>query len=312
MNGFRPADQGTLLSRLKKMFLSIFIIVCACYLSVCLMLFLSQRSLIYAARKSPVSVTDADYDPAYIQDVSLHVDEGIDLLGWYCTVNHHQDAKADRLALIFPGNGGNRLNRVKLLRLMNELGCDALIFDYRGYGGSGGEPSEEVIATDSPKVWDFAKDQLGYRNDQIVVLGQSLGGGVSTRLVSELCEKGDAPAGFILQATFTSLGDAAQHRYPWLPVKLLLTERYPSIDRIGKVTCPLLFLHGKQDEIVPYRLGRQLFAAAPDKSANGLEKKLVDLAKAGHNDIMYVALDEMTAAKREFLDEIDQLQAGGE
>lgn len=293
-------------SLVRRMLLNILIFVSASYLCVCLMLFFLQKNLIYAPRKSPVTVEESGYQTDRIRDVSLEVDKDINLLGWHCTVNPLNEQKSDRLAIIFPGNGGNRLNRVKLLLLMNSLGCDALIFDYRSYGGSGGSPSEEIMAADSHRIWNFAQEELGYDHQQIIILGQSLGGGVSTRLVSALCEQGSPPAGFILQATFTSLVDAAKHRYPWLPINLLLVERYPSIDRIPKVTCPLLFVHGRKDNIVPYDLGQQLFAAAPETSGNGIPKKFTELSAAGHNDIMYVAIQELTEAKRQFLAEIDR------
>ncbi|MBT5018656.1 alpha/beta hydrolase [bacterium] len=306
MNEPPEISQKAKQSLVRRMLLDILIFVSATYLCVCLMLFFLQKNLIYVPRKSPVSIEESGYQTDRIREVSLEVDKDINLLGWYCTAEANDTSKSNRLAIIFPGNGGNRLNRVKLLQLMNSLGCDALIFDYRSYGGSEGSPSEDTMATDSHRIWNFAQEELGYDQQQIIILGQSLGGGVSTRLVSDLCEQGEPPAGFILQATFTSLVDAAKHRYPWLPINLLLTERYPSIDRIPNVTCPLLFVHGQKDKIVPFKMGQQLFAAAPETSENGIAKKFIELPEAGHNDIMYVALAEITKAKRQFLAEIDR------
>ncbi len=297
---------------LRRQLIRIGIVAGLTYLGLCLMLAFLQRKLIYVPRTSPVAMSESGYTEDRIREVVLGVDKGVDLYGWYCLPEAESASTPSKLAIIFPGNGGNRLNRVRILELVNDLGCAALIVDYRGYGGSDGKPSEEVIASDCRKVWDYATSDLGFSNDQIIVFGQSLGGGIATRLVWELCQDGNPPAGLVLQATFTSLVDAAKHRFPWLPVNLLLVDRYPSIERIPDVTCPLLFLHGKQDSIVPFDLGQQLFATAPDVSSNGIPKRFVELPEAGHNDIYHVALEDVKDAKREFLKSIEKISSGAE
>lgn len=287
---------------IRRLLALILLTLCGSYLGICLMLFFIQKTLIYAPDVSPVAVNDSGFPSERIQEVKLKVADDIELFGWHVTVKTvpAKEPVPRRLVLICPGNGGNRLNRVGWMELYHELGYDALIVDYRGYGGSAGAPSEKAIAADFHQVWQYAIEELDYSASEILVLGQSLGGGVATRLVAELCESGVEPAGLVLQATFTQLADAGKHRFPWLPVHWLIAERYTSIDRIDKVTCPILVIHGQQDQIVPHHLGKQLFEAAPERSSSGVEKVFLDLPESGHNNMLYTALDPIRAAIVDF------------
>jgi hypothetical protein len=123
-------------------------------------------------------------------------------------------------------------------------------------------------------------------------------------LAAERCVAGTPPGGLVLRATFSSLSDAAAYHYPWLPVRWLLVERYPSVERMPQVTCPILHVHGRQDSIIPIELGRRLFDAAPPRSAGGIAKRFVELPSAGHNDIVAVAQPEFRAAVAEFLKQL--------
>mgnify|MGYP002626874220 CR=1 FL=1 len=127
---------------------------------------------------------------------------------------------------------------------------------------------------------------------------------MATQLTASLCEEGMSPCGLMLRGTFTALTDAAAYHYPWLPVRWLLIDRYPSLERIPQVTCTLLVIHCRQDRIIPFEQGQRLFTAAPDKSHNGIAKTFVALPQAGHNDVMYVAADEVGAAVAGFLDSL--------
>ena len=290
----------------RRRILRIMMLAVGCYGVICLMLAFFQRKLIYAPTRRAVSVAESGFAPDRIEEVTLEVAEKVQIHGWYCQCLPDGGSSRSSLVIIFPGNAGNRLNRVGLMSDLHELGCHTLIFDYRGYGGSGGSPAEELIALDSQMIWDFATQELGFRSDQIYIFGQSLGGGVATRLAWEKSKQQTPPRGLILQATFTSLVDAAKFNYPWLPVSRLLVDRYPSIDRMPSVTCPVLVIHGRQDRIVPFELGQRLFDAAPEKSVTGVAKRFVELPHAGHNDIAYVAAEEVNDATRQFLDEVDQ------
>jgi pimeloyl-ACP methyl ester carboxylesterase len=187
------------------------------------------------------------------------------------------------------------------VQVLTEAGADVLIFDYRGFGDSPGEPSEEGLARDARAVWSFATETNKIESRRIVLYGESLGGGVAVRLASELSLNKTPPAGMILRSTFSSLTDAASSHFPFIPVRWLLIDRFPSDQRIREVTCPLLQFHGQRDTIVPLRLGQKLFAAAPDKSVSGITKKLVELPQADHNDVLESSRPEVSKAIREFL-----------
>jgi pimeloyl-ACP methyl ester carboxylesterase len=128
------------------------------------------------------------------------------------------------------------------------------------------------------------------------------------RLAAELCERQTAPAALILRSTFTSLVDVGCYHYPWLPVRLVLTERYPSAERAPAVTCPVLQLHGVNDTIVPLHLGKKLFDAFPSTAASGMAKRFVTLTDADHNDVLWVADDEMRAALSRLFAELPELK----
>jgi fermentation-respiration switch protein FrsA (DUF1100 family) len=182
------------------------------------------------------------------------------------------------------------------------------IFDYRGYGDNSGSPSEEMLAADARAIWNYATQERDVLPNRLILYGESLGGGVAVRLAAELSQADAAPAGLIVRSTFSSLVEAGEYHYPLLPVRLVLVDRFDSVDRIPDVTCPILQLHGARDSIMPIELGRRLFAAAPQGSSTGIAKHFVELRNAGHNDVTLVAEAELRAAIKAFLGTLDQKQ----
>jgi fermentation-respiration switch protein FrsA (DUF1100 family) len=285
------------------------------YLIVLFMLAFFQRSLIYLPSRAPrIEAADAGLGTGRVSTVTLDTDDGLRLRGWYVLPDGsptgslvEDDVYPDHggpVILYFSGNAGNRAYRTQDFELLAELGCHVLVFDYRGYGDNAGSPSEERLAADAHAVWRYAAETRGIAADRLILLGESLGGGVAVRLAAELSEAGTPPGGLILRATFSSLVDAAAYHYPWLPVRLLMIDRFPSADRIPRVTCPILHIHGSRDQIVPIQLGRKLHAAAREQSSTGIAKRFVQLPNAGHNDILLVAEDEFRQAVGEFLQRI--------
>jgi len=266
------------------------------YFFIALVLTALQRYLIYPGRSSEtISARDARLPEGRVHTITMESEDGLELRGWHVLAAGRTAATREEfdrelalgrtLVLFFPGNGGNRLNRANDCRVLAELGADVFLFDYRGYGENPSSPSETRLAADARRAWNYATEVRGVAPERIVLLGESLGGGVATRLAAELSASGSPPAGLILRSTFSSLADVAAGHYPWLPVRLLLVDRFPSADRIGSVTCPLLQVHGSDDSIVPIELGRALFDVAPDVSACGIEKQFVELRGIGHNEI---------------------------
>lgn len=267
------------------------------YLGLVILLAIFQRSMIYVPRRvASLPISDAVLPHASAEAVSAPTEDGLELHGWWFTA--HRADKSDRegspvewlrgkpLVIYFCGNAGHRGYRLPEFDLITTWGADVLCCDYRGYGENEGSPTEAGLAADARAVWQFATWQRAIRPEQCVLFGESLGGGVAVRLAAELCAAGTPPAGIITKSTFSSLDDVAATIFPWLPSRWILRDRFDSCDRIRGVTCPISLIHGKLDTIVPQELGRKLFAAAPPQSSGGTPKRMIDLPKADHNDVL--------------------------
>ena len=165
-----------------------------------------------------------------------------------------------------------------------------LLVDYRGYGGNPGTPSESGFAADSRAALAYLVGRSDVDASRLVYFGESLGAAVAVGLAVE-----HPPAALILRSPFTSMADAGQYHYPFLPVRLLLQDRFPSIDRIHRIRSPLLVIAGERDRIVPIQQSRRLYEAASDP------KTLVVVPEADHNDYELLAGDEMIRAIVRFL-----------
>lgn len=301
----RPKGRG----RFSRWTRSVLIYVVVPYCSVVAMVGAFQRKLIYFPRRvERVDVAQAPLPRGQVHAVSTVAADGQKLNGWHLlpdgrTARDEAEcsqalAAGGLVALYFYGNAGSRVDDVYGCRDLTALGCHVFLFDYRGYGDNDGTPSERGLAADARAIWDYAVTTRGVPPERILLVGQSLGGAVAVRLAAEACDEGSPPAGLIVTATFTSLVDVARWHYPWLPVRWLLVDVYPSVERIGRVTCPLLFLHGTRDDIVPPEIGRRLFEAAPAASERGIAKRFVEIEGSGHNDI---SRGQFRRGVREFL-----------
>jgi pimeloyl-ACP methyl ester carboxylesterase len=268
-----------------------------------------ERTLIYhPVQSANLSPAAAGLQNGRARSITVHVDNRrLKLNGWHVvrressTPTNGSAGIPRLLTLFFPGNGGNRAYRIPEIEVLLGAGSDVLIVDYRGYGDNPGAPSEKAIAADAREFWKFATDELRLSPSQIILYGESLGGAVATRLASELCEEGSPPAGVILRSTFSRLTDVASEHYPWLPVRLVMGERYPSIERIARVTAPILIVHGERDMVVQYEHGVRLFEAAPATSADGTPKQFVTLPKSDHNDVLETEPEKFQSAIESFV-----------
>ncbi len=161
-----------------------------------------------------------------ISDVAIDARPGLTLHGWRFhppgalpTPGALPEGEPRLLVLYFPGNGGCRRDRISDCRDFTQLGCEVLLFDYRGYGENGGSPSEANIAADARRVWAYATQELQFPPARILVFGESLGGAVATRLVAELSRGGESPAALLLNSTFSSLADVVRWHYPAIPLQ---------------------------------------------------------------------------------------------
>ncbi len=205
------------------------------------------------------------------------------------------------LVIYFPGNAGNRTFRAQEIGVWTRLGADVFLFDYRGYGENPGSPTEEHLAQDAHSIWRYATADRGVARERIILYGESLGGAVAVRLAAELSQSHEPPGGLVLRSTFSSLVEVAAYHYPWLPVRWALIDRFLSTDRIRHVRCPILLIHGDADTIVPLTLTRSLYEAAPEVSASGVAKSRVVVPGVDHNDVLFVAEDDVRQTLRDFL-----------
>ncbi len=246
-----------------------------------------QRTLMYpAGRDDQIGVADYPVTTgrfAKPTDVELTPANNEKICGWHLQVDKQ---RGERLVLFLHGNGSHRARRLSWYELCWSLNVDVLAMDYRGYGDSEGHPSEKALTEDALATWEYATKTLGYRPDQIIIAGESLGGGVATKLASTVCQKGDQPAGLLLVATFSSMLDAARNRFWWLPVRFLLLDRYRSDLEILHVTCPVLQFHGTHDSIVPLPLAQRLHQVTPAESKSGVAKQFFIFRGTGHNDVL--------------------------
>jgi fermentation-respiration switch protein FrsA (DUF1100 family) len=191
---------------------------------------------------------------------------------------------------VFHGNAGNRAHRGPLAAALQRHGLQVFLVDYRGYGGNPGTPTESGLAKDSRAARAYLNGRPDIDRSRIVYFGESLGTAVAIDLAAE-----HPPAALVLRSPFTSMADVAQHHYPFLPVHLLLRDRFAAIDQIRRLQVPLLVIAGGRDRIVPIESSRRLYDAAV------ASKTFLVLPGADHNDYELLAGDEMIRSIVSFL-----------
>jgi len=249
-------------------------------------LYATQERRVFLATRS-VAHTPAEAGLAY-EDVAIRTEDGEILRGWL--VRHPRPRGT---VLFFHGNAGDIGDRVPTAALLQRQGVEVLLVDYRGYGRSTGRPSEAGTYRDAAAMWRWLTEERGAPPERIVLHGRSLGGAVGVWLANQV-----TPAGLILESTFTSLPDVAARLYPLLPVRRLMRVRYPSLERIGAVRCPLLVIHSREDRLVPFAHAEALLAAA-----GSARKRLVEI-RGSHEWGFHDSGPLYEQALRAFLDEV--------
>jgi fermentation-respiration switch protein FrsA (DUF1100 family) len=191
--------------------------------------------------------------------VALETADGARLSAWWVP------ADSPRGVLLFcHGNAGNISDRLDSIRIFNRLGLSLFIFDYRGYGKSSGSPSEQGTYRDAEAAWNYLIQIRQKDPHKIVVFGRSLGGSIAASL-----SQVHKPQALILESTFISLQEAARDRLPGLFVKLFVPDQYRTLRYLTRVHCPVLILHSRKDEIIPFRHGEALYATASEPKEFG-------------------------------------------
>jgi uncharacterized protein len=225
-----------------------------------------------------------------VEPVTFMTADGVTLHGWIFGSSHPSRATV----LVCNGNAGNRAYRAPLASALQAHGLSVLLFDYRGFGENGGAPTEGGLAADGRAARDYLLRRPGASASRLVYFGESLGAAVATELAVA-----HPPAALILRSPFTSMTDVGRVHYPLLPVRWLLRDRYPSIDRIAHIRAPLLVIAGDRDAIVPLDQSRRLYEAAASR-----DKHLLVIPGADHNDDALLTGDAMVRAIVAFIERI--------
>lgn len=263
---------------------SILTIATSVYLVLALMFYLFQGRMVFLSDfpNRALGASPSDIGLNY-EDVSLTTSDNERLHGWYIPA---VDSKGT--LLFFHGNAGNISHRLESVKIFHELGLDTMIIDYRGYGQSTGKTTEQGTYLDAQAAWDYLINSRGIPADQIIVFGRSLGGAVGAWLGVQ-----NTPAAVIIESSFSSGADMARRLYPFLPVRLITRLRYPVAEYASRLNCPVLVVHSRHDEIVPFIMGQAIYAAVKQ------QKKFLEL-RGNHNNGFLISQEDYIAGLKDF------------
>ena len=244
--------------------------------------YFEKKSIYYPSKDILYNPQDAGLK---YEDIFFDTEDNLRLNGWFIP------AKNPRGTLLFcHGNAGNISHRVEIVEIFNKLNLNVFIFDYRGYGRSLGSPSEQGLYRDAQAAYQYLLSRNDIQKDKIVVYGKSIGANVAINLASKV-----NAACLISESGFTSAYDMGKKLFPYLPVKWIITTKFDAIEKIKNIKIPKLIIHSRDDEIVPFKLARRLFEAAP-------EPKEFYQMHGTHNEAIFISKQEYSLRLNSFLD----------
>jgi len=229
--------------------LQLFLIILFLYFFILVFLYFYQRNLLYHPNENNYS---GDKISVEIQKVKIQTSDNLELLGWY----HEKNLNDYKTLIFFHGNAGSLENRIYKLNHFQEMNINFLIIAWRGFSGNSGKPTEQGLYEDGKSAinWLIKK---GVNEKNLVLYGESLGTGVATHLAQN-----KNYAGVILETPFTSMVDAAKKFYPYIPVNLILKDKFDNYTKIKNINLPIIVMHGEIDQIVPFSMGKKLYDIA--------------------------------------------------
>ena len=233
---------------MKYFYLAVSSVVLA-YFIIILFVYFYQRNLLYHPSENNYLNDKITFN---YEEIFIETEKKIKLKSWFIK----KDLNKFKTILIFHGNAGNLFNRVYKLNELNKLDVNILLISWRGFSGNKGKPTEKNLYHDAEEAVKWLNNR-GAISKNIILYGESLGTGVATELGTS-----NAFGGIILESPFTSIANAAKIYYPYLPVNIILKDRYDSIGKIKNITTPILIMHGKKDNIVPQKMGLELYEKA--------------------------------------------------
>ena len=218
------------------------------------------------------------------QNVEFFTEDKVRLHGWFIPGKN-----AKRTVLFFHGNAGNISHRLESIEIFHRLELNVFIIDYRGYGQSEGKISEQGTYRDAEAAWNYLINTQGINEQEIIIFGRSLGASIASWLASK-----HTPAALIIESAFTSIPSMGQRFYPFLPVRWLTHFKYDTKQYVKNISCPVMVAHSKNDEIIPYDEGREIFDAATEP------KQFLEM-RGGHNDGFLVSGPTYIEGLRSFI-----------
>lgn len=269
------------------MWLTVFVIIFITYSILGWTLFFLQPDFLYRP------VREVFYDPGDVdlafEKVVLKTEDGLKLAAWYVPAE-----KARYTVLMCHANGGNMGYYLDTVNIFNEMNLNCLIFDYRGYGSSQGKPTEKGTYLDARAAWDWLTQKKNISPQEIIVFGRSLGSSVASNLAADT-----NPKTLVLESSFTSYVDIGKKFYPYLPVKLFAMYNYNTTEHISRVNCPVLFIHSRGDEMIPFEFSLRLYDAAKEP------KELLEIYGC-HNDGFLFSGDTYRHGWKQWIEFVDE------
>jgi len=268
--------------------LNILTIAASIYLLLALVLYMFQGRMVFLSNfpGRALTATPADIGLDY-EDVSLITSDNEHLHGWYVPA-----ADSKGVLLFFHGNAGNISHRLDSMRIFHELGLDTLIIDYRGYGQSTGKTTEQGTYLDAQAAWDYLTNSRGIPTDRIIIFGRSLGGAIGTWLGGQ-----NTPAAVIIESSFSSGEDMARSFYPFMPVRLITRLQYPVVEYAAGLNCPVLVVHSRDDEIIPFAMGQAVYTVVKQ------DKTFLEI-RGDHNNGFLISQWDYVAGLKDFFETV--------
>ena len=221
-----------------------------------------------------------------IQKVRINTKDNIELLGWF----HNKNLKDYKTILYLHGNAGKLENRIHKLNHFKDMNVNFLIIAWRGFSGNNGNPSEKGLYIDGESAINWLQNK-GIEEENIIIYGESLGTGIATQI-----SQNKNFAGLVLETPFTSMVEAAKNFYPYIPVGLILKDKYKNDEKIKNINIPVLIMHGEADQIVPFWMGKKIFNLANDPKYSYFTK---------YDDHMMEYDDKLVLALKSFVDSLN-------
>jgi len=270
---------------MARMLWNLLISVAIAYAAVTALVFLFQSRLVFYPEVGREMVVSPQTYGLKFDPVDIRTADGETLSAWWVPAEEPRGTM-----LFFHGNAGNISHRLDYLQLFNRMRFNTLIVDYRGYGKSTGSPSEEGTYRDAEAAWDYLRAVRSVQAQNLVIAGESLGGGVASWLAARV-----GPRAVVLISTFTSATDLGAQIYWFLPVRLISRLGYDNTENLKRIKAPVFIAHSRDDDVIPYSHGKKLFEGASEPKAF-LEMR------GGHNDGFIFSRPEWGAQLAAFLE----------